>query len=92
MRDYGKVFSSFWTSSNIRALSEDGRALAIYVLTSPHGTISGAFRLPDGYESEDLQWSSERVKKGFEELLRFPRFFVCQRVGIMLPVFPDPGL
>ena len=24
-----------------------------------------------------------------EYSLRFPRFFVCQRVGFMLPVFPD---
>ncbi len=68
MRDYGKVHTSFWTSTTIRELSEDGRALAMYLLTSPHGTIAGVFRLPDGYASEDLQWSSERVCKGFAEL------------------------
>lgn len=69
MRDYGKVHTSFWTSSNIRAMSDDGRALALYLLTSPHGTIAGVFRLPDGYACEDLQWDSERIKKGFIELL-----------------------
>lgn len=69
MRDYGKVHTSFWTSSNIRAMSEDGRALALYLLTCPHGTIAGVFRLPDGYACEDLQWSSERVSEGFAELL-----------------------
>lgn len=26
------------------------------------------------------------------ERLSFPRFFVCQRVGFMLPVFPDAAL
>lgn len=69
MRDYGKVHTSFWTSSNIRELSEDGRALAIYLLTCPHGTIAGVFRLPDGYACEDLQWDAERVKQTLSELL-----------------------
>lgn len=68
MRDYGKVHTSFWTSSNIRELSEDGRALAIYLLTCPHGTIAGVFRLPDGYACEDLQWTAERVKQTLSEL------------------------
>lgn len=69
MRDYGKVHSSFWTSADMRELSEDGRTLAIYLLTCPHGTIAGCFRLPDGYVADDLQWSSQRVSKGFAELL-----------------------
>lgn len=70
MRDYGKVHTSFWTSANIRDLSEDGRALALYLLTCPHGTIAGVFRLPDGYACEDLQWDAERVKSTLSELFR----------------------
>ena len=69
MRDYGKVHTSFWSSSTMRDLSEDGRMLALYLMTSPHNTIAGVFRLPDGYASEDLQWTSQRVIKGFTELL-----------------------
>lgn len=68
MRDYGKVHSSFWSSSTIRAMSDDGRLLALYLMTSNHTTILGAFRLPDGYACEDLGWSSGRVTKGFAEL------------------------
>lgn len=68
MRDYGKVYTSFWTSSNIQALSEDGRMLALYLLTCPHGTIAGVFRLPYGYACEDLQWSADRVKTTLSEL------------------------
>ena len=68
MRDYGKVHSSFWTSDDMRNLSEDGRTLALYLLTCPHGTIAGCFRLPDGYVTDDLQWSAQRVSKGFAEL------------------------
>ena len=43
--------------------------MAMYLLTCPHGTISGAFRLPDGYVCDDLQWGSERVKSTLNELL-----------------------
>lgn len=53
----------------MRSLTEDGRMLALYLITSPHSTIAGVYRLPDGYVCEDLQWSSERVAKGFAELL-----------------------
>lgn len=68
MRDYGKVHTSFWTSVTTRGMSEDARNLAMYLLTSPHGNIAGAFRLPDGYVCDDIQWGIERVKKGFQEL------------------------
>ena len=66
MRDYGKVFSTFWTSQTTRSLSEDGRAVALYLITSPHTNMIGVFRLPDGYICEDLQWPSERVSKGLD--------------------------
>lgn len=69
MRDYGKVHTSFWSSATIRGMTEDARTLAFYLLTSPHSTIAGVFRLPDGYVCEDLQWGVERVAEGFAELL-----------------------
>lgn len=70
MREYGKVHTSFWTSADTQQLSDDGRMLAFYLLTSPHTTIIGCFRLPDGYVCEDLKWTVGRVCKGFEELFR----------------------
>ncbi|CAN7642989.1 hypothetical protein [Paraburkholderia terricola] len=68
MREYGKIHSSFWTSRDIRAMTEDGRTLAAYLLTSPHSNMLGCFRIPPAYVSEDLQWDMERVRKGFAEL------------------------
>lgn len=68
MRDYGRVFGAIWASEDFRALSEDGRALVLYLLTCQHGTLAGVFRLPDGYVAEDLQWSSERVAEGFRNV------------------------
>ena len=70
MRDYGKVHSTFWTSETILCLSEDGKLLALYLLTGPHTDLIGVFRLPDGYVAADLKWSVERVSKGFDELFQ----------------------
>lgn len=69
MRDYGKVYSTFWSSATTGDLSDDGKLLALYLMTCTHATIAGVFRLPDGYVAEDLRWSIERVGKGFQELL-----------------------
>jgi len=70
MRDYGKVFTRIWESEDFRSMSEDGRALTLYLLTCKHCTIAGVFRLPDGYACEDLQWTAERVAEAFNETLR----------------------
>jgi len=79
MREYGKVFSRIWESEDFRRLSEDGQKLTIYLLTCTHGTLAGVFRVPDGYACEDLQWSSERVSKGFQELLANRFATRCER-------------
>lgn len=69
MRDYGRIYSTFWSSETTGSMSDDGKLLAAYLMTCSHSTIAGVFRLPDGYVAEDLGWSSERVQKGFDELL-----------------------
>lgn len=79
MRDYGKLHCAFWTSPSIRELSDDARLMAAYLLTSPHGTLVGCFRLPDGYISEDMNWGSERVSKGFAELVDKGFVTRCER-------------
>jgi hypothetical protein len=79
MRDYGKVHTAIWASPTFKALSDDGRMLAIYLLTCSHQTIAGVFRLPDGYAAEDLDWAPERVRKGFAELFRNGFATRCER-------------
>lgn len=68
MRDYGKVHAKFWSSDTISKLTDDGKLLALYLMTSPHSTIAGVFRLPDGYVCEDMKWEPARVAEGFREL------------------------
>jgi hypothetical protein len=69
MRDYGKVYSTFWSSETTQSLSDDGRLLALYLITCSHNTIAGVFRLPDGYVAEDMKWETARVQQAFAELL-----------------------
>ena len=68
MRDYGKVYSTFWSSSTTHTMSDDAKMMALYLMTCSHSTIAGAYRLPDGYVSEDIGWPCERVEKAFAEL------------------------
>lgn len=78
MRDFGKVHTSFWTSLTVRGMSEDGRILAFYLLTSPHGNIAGVFRITDGYASDDLKWQTQRVQDAFAELQREGFAYRCR--------------
>lgn len=68
MRDYGKVYATFWSSQTTHTLSDDGKLLALYLMTCSHSTIAGVFRLPDGYVAEDIGWDQPRVQQGFAEL------------------------
>lgn len=68
MREYGKVHVSFWTSGTIQRLTDDGKMLALYLLSCPHNNIIGAFRLPTAYACDDLGWDGERFRNAFRTL------------------------
>lgn len=68
MRDYGKIHNGFWTGETLKGLSGDAKLLAAYLLSSPHTNMIGCFRLPDAYACDDLEWTSERLRNGFETL------------------------
>lgn len=68
MRDFAKVGTGFWTSTAMQQLSDDGKLLALYLITCPHSNSAGTYRLPDGYVLADLGWTTQRIAKGFDEL------------------------
>lgn len=68
MRDYGKIRCGFWSDPQIKSRTDQGKVLAAYLLTCAHGTIVGAFYLPDGYVSEDLGWEPATVSAAFADL------------------------
>lgn len=66
---YQKVYTSFWRDEKVVRLGEDARTLFLYLMTSPHGNILGAFVCPVAYMASDLRWSAERVNTALEELV-----------------------
>lgn len=79
MRDYGKVHTQFWASETLKGLDSDAKVLALYLLSSPHTTMLGAFRLPDAYACDDLGWSPERLRNGFATLSATGFIAYCER-------------
>ncbi|MDQ3039768.1 MAG: hypothetical protein M3R16_08230 [Pseudomonadota bacterium] len=79
MRDYGKVHTGFWASETLRELDADAKLLALYLLTSPHTTMIGAFHLPAAYACEDLSWNVERFRNGLETLSKAGFSIYCEK-------------
>ena len=65
---YSKVFVKIWHSKDFRTLSEEGKMLFLYLLTSPHRNMGGFYYLPLPYLCFDVGLDEERVSKAFEEL------------------------
>lgn len=88
MREYGQVQCAFWSDPDIASLSDDGRLLAIYLLTCSHSNGLGCYRLPDGYVQADLGWVPERVSKAFQELFEIGFSKRCKRsFFVLIPKF-----
>ena len=55
-RDYAKICPTFWTGRTGRAITAEGETVtlvALYLLTSPHASPTGLYRLPVAYATED---------------------------------------
>ena len=65
---YSKVFVKIWHSKDFRMLSEEGKMLFLYLLSSPHRNMGGFYYLPLPYLCFDVGLDEERVSKAFEEL------------------------
>ena len=44
---YRTLDTSFWTDPKVRKLPADAKLLALYLVTNPHGHLSGLYYLPD---------------------------------------------
>jgi hypothetical protein len=69
LAEYGKVFKKIWNNNKFRNLSDDGKLLWFYIITSPHLTLIGMYVIDKYYISGDIKWLPERLEKPFQELL-----------------------
>lgn len=65
---YYRLSPKFWSDPMVIGWDDDTRLLALYLLTCPHRTTEGLFRLPRLYALADLGWSTERFDEGFRRL------------------------
>lgn len=68
MSHYGKVYSRIWAHSQFRRWSDDVRLAALYLLTCPHRTTEGLFRLPIAFACHELGWPAERTDAAITDL------------------------
>lgn len=66
---YYRVSPRFWARAEQRGWSDDDKILALYLLTGPHRTTEGLYRLPKKYAQADLEWSPERFDKRLAQLI-----------------------
>ena len=84
MRVYGKVATGFWQDEKMLPLNDRTKLLALYLLTGPHSNLLGCFRLPIGYISADLNWSSKAVQRGLAALARIGYLRRNETTGLTL--------
>ena len=65
---YSKVFVKIWHSKDFRAISEDGKMLFMYLLSSPHRNMGGFYYLPLPYLCYDVDLDEKRITKALQEL------------------------
>jgi len=81
MRDFSPVYSRFWIDPVMQSLSREARLIALHLVTGPHTTMLGCFRLPPSYVAEDLKFSVAEVESGFAELAAVDFFTVDAQSG-----------
>ncbi len=62
------VAGTFWQDRKMRRITEDGRTLAIYLLTCPDRTAEGFYSLPRVLALDHLRWNAGRLDAAFIEL------------------------
>lgn len=66
MRAYGTVSPMFWTGKTGRQIRGDieAQAVCLYLMTSPHSTMTGVFHCPVNYIANDTGIPFEGASKG----------------------------
>jgi len=71
MRDYGTVSAKFWIGNTGKILRGDCQAqvLALYLITSPHSSMSGLYYCPTTYMAQDTGIPLEGASKALRKLI-----------------------
>ena len=81
---YVKIATRIWRDEKFSLLSEKGKILYLYLLTTHHSNMAGYYLLPDLYVMEDLKWRRATLNKGFEELFKSGMVCRCTESCVVL--------
>ena len=68
MREYGQVQCAFW-QSDLGNLTDDGKLLALYLMTGPHASSTGVYHCPLLYMATETGLSLEEASKSLQRLI-----------------------
>lgn len=68
MSVYGAVYSDIWTDKGFRQLDPQGQKLFLYLLSSPHKTMIGYYKLHRHYAIYDLDFDNETFESSMAQL------------------------
>ena len=80
-RDYGRVRTQFWSDEKVASWPLDLKCAAVYLLTSPHTTALGAFRMPVAYMAADLNLSTKDAATLMVRLQEARFIAYCDQTG-----------
>jgi hypothetical protein len=66
---FNKLNSSFWIDKKVRSWDDKTRQLALYILTNPHRSTEGLYRLPKYYMAGDLEFKLEEIDEFLKKLI-----------------------
>ncbi len=69
-REFNPISPAIWGSERFASVSSSAKLLLLYVMTSPHMTSAGGYRLPAGYAAEDTGCSTDEFTTALAELVR----------------------
>jgi hypothetical protein len=85
MREFSKISPAVWDSERFMSLpTDDARFLYMYLLTCEHQTSAGAFKLKDGYATDDLRWTLERYQVARAALIEADLIKFDAKSGVVL--------
>ena len=65
---FSKIYVKIWYSNDFRSLSEDGKLIFLYLLTSPHRNMGGYYPIPIAYLCYDLNLDEDKVRNALDEV------------------------
>jgi len=83
MREFGIIYTRYWTWVRENQLDDISIIIGAYLLSCEHGNSLGCFRCPPEYVSADLSYPIDTVSKGYTILYQKGLILYCERSQIV---------